>query len=194
MASGHDAEKFLKLLEPVRHSLYRFALKNLWRRDLAVDVVQESVMTAWRHFHKFEEGTNFRAWMFKILLNTLYRVNRRTNRSREVHADGEMFDVEQTLQRETAWESILENPQRVLEGLDDRVVTALQTLAPTERHCFLLRLLEEFSYKEIAEQLSLPMGTVMSHVYRARMKLRELLAGLALEEGLVRSPGSEEPA
>jgi len=193
LAGTQDAEKFLRLLEPVRHSLHRFASRNVWRRDQVGDVVQEAVMTAWRHFPRFEEGTNFRAWMFKILLNTLYRTNRKFSRSREVRVENETFDAQQSLERETAWASILEDPHRVLESLDDRVVKALEGLAVTERQCFLLRLLEDFSYKEIAEQLDLPLGTVMSHVYRARMKLRERLAVLAAEEGLIRAPENEEP-
>jgi RNA polymerase sigma-70 factor (ECF subfamily) len=187
LAGGPDAERFLRLLEPVRNSLHRFAVRNVWRRDQVADVVQETVMTAWRHFPAFEPGTNFRAWMFKILLNTLYRINRKTNRAREVRFDTDMFDAQPSLDREEAWASVLDDPQRVLDSLDDRVVRALDALSPTERHCFLLRLLEDFSYKEIAEQLAMPLGTVMSHVYRARMKLRERLAALALEEGLVRT-------
>jgi len=183
-----DADRFLELLEPVRDSLHRFAVRNVWHRDQVTDVVQEAVMTAWRHFPTFEPGTNFRAWLFKILLNTLYRMNRKGHRARAQRLDVDMFDAEQSLARESAWASVLDDPQRVLDALDDRVVRALESLTQAERHCFLLRLLEDFSYKEIADQLELPMGTVMSHVYRARMKLRERLAALALEEGLVRSP------
>ncbi len=194
MADAKSADKFLGLLEPIRDSLHRFAVRNTWRRDQVPDVLQETVMTAWRQFDRFQEGTNFRAWMFKILINTQYRINRKTHRSREIVGEVDMFDAEDILEKESAWASILDDPQRVLEALDDRVVAALDGLAPTERQCFLLRLLEDFSYKEIAEQLDLPMGTVMSHVYRARMKLRERLASLALEEGLVKSPGNESPA
>jgi RNA polymerase sigma-70 factor (ECF subfamily) len=189
LASAGHAEKFLKLLEPIRDSLYRFAVRNVWQQDAAGDVLQEAVMTAWRQFHKFEEGSNFRAWMFKIVLNTLYRVNRKTGRAKELRLESDGFDVEGAIAKESAWASILDDPQRVMQALDDRVVSALDTLAPNERQCFLLRLLEDFSYKEISEQLRLPTGTVMSHVYRARMKLRERLADLALEEGLVRDAG-----
>lgn len=194
MARTQDAERFLRQLEPIRHALQRFALRNAWRRDQVSDIVQETVMTAWRHFARFEEGTNFRAWVFKILINTLYRMNRRTTRGREVRVEPEVVDAQQALERETAWESILENPQRVLDGLDDRVVQALATLGAVERQCFLLRLLEDFSYKEIAELLDLPMGTVMSHVYRARMKLRERLAALALAEGVIRTMDGDPAA
>ena len=186
LSKATNAEEFLGLLEPLRDSLYRFVLRNIWHRDQVSDVLQEAVMIAWRQFHKFEQGTNFRAWMYKIVLNTLYRINRKTSRTREVKFDPDIFDAEDVIAKETAWASILDDPERVMQALDDRVVTALNSLAPVERQCFLLRLLEDFSYKEIAEQLDLPLGTVMSHVYRARMKLRERLATLAMEEGLVK--------
>lgn len=187
MAGTAKADEFLELLAPIRDSLHRFAMRSTWRRDQVPDIVQEAIMTAWRQFDLFESGTNFRAWVFKILLNTAYRVNRKTHRAREVSLDAESFDTAAALEKEEAWLSILDDPSRVMEALDDRVVRALDQLGSVERECFLLRLLEEFSYKEIAELLDLPMGTVMSHVYRARMKLRERLAQMAMEEGLVRS-------
>ena len=84
------------------------------------------------------------------------------------------------------WQSIRENPGRVMEALGDRLVAALGTLAPDARQCLVLRLLEGFSYKEIAEMMEIPVGTVMSHVHRARIKLREQLAELAIENGLVK--------
>lgn len=191
MAGTAKADEFLELLAPIRDALHRFAMRSAWRRDQAADIVQEAVMTAWRQFDVFETGTNFRAWVFKILLNTAYRVNRKTHRAKEVSLDSENFDTAEALEKEDAWLSILENPARVMEALDDRMVKALEQLGPVERECFLLRLLEDFSYKEIAELLDLPMGTVMSHVYRARMKLRERLAQMAIEEGLVRSSDLE---
>lgn len=191
MAGTAKADEFLELLAPIRDSLHRFAMRSAWRRDQAADIVQEAVMTAWRQFDVFETGTNFRAWVFKILLNTAYRVNRKTHRAKEVSLDSENFDTAEALEKEDAWLSVLENPERVMETLDDRVVRALEQLGQVERDCFLLRLLEDLSYKEIAELLDLPMGTVMSHVYRARMKLRERLAQMAMEEGLVRSSDTE---
>jgi len=185
LGNPSDADRFLELLEPIRDSLYRFAVRMAWRRDQVNDMLQETVMTAWRQFDRFEPGTNFRAWLFRILLNTIYRINRKTGRAREVRFESEMYDADRTIEKEEAWLSVLENPQSVMEALDDRVISALDELAPTERQCFLLRLLEDFTYKEIAEHLNLPMGTVMSHVDRARMKWRERLASLAIEEGLV---------
>ncbi len=186
MAGRRDKAKFLSLLQPNRDSLYRFAARNVWNKDQVTDILQDAVMTAWTQFPRFEEGTNFRAWVFKILLNTIYRYNRKHGRSKEHAFEDEVFNVENVAEKSPPWPSILQEPERVMQGLDDRLVTALETLAPTERHCFLLRLLEDFSYKEISDQLNIPIGTVMSHVYRARLKLRERLAALAAEEGLVK--------
>ncbi len=90
------------------------------------------------------------------------------------------------LERESAWASILEDHERILESLDERVVSAIAELSRGEQHCLLLRLLEGLTYKEIAAYLTMPMGTVMSNVHRARLKLRERLADLAIEQRLVK--------
>ncbi|NOX57887.1 MAG: sigma-70 family RNA polymerase sigma factor [Planctomycetes bacterium] len=185
MSNPTDADNFLALLSPVRDALHRFAVRSVWRQDQASDVLQEAVMTAWRQFDRFEQGTNFKAWMFKILLNTVYRLNRKTHRARAASIDEGALEAAGYVEKEEAWASILLDPERVKQSLDDRLVSALESLAESERHCFLLRLLEDFSYREISEQLELPLGTVMSHVYRARMKLRERLASMAIEEGLI---------
>lgn len=181
-----DANTFLELVAPVRDSLYRFSLRNVWQQDQAGDALQEAVMTAWRQFDQFERGTNFKAWMFKILLNTLYRVNRKSHRAKAASIDAGALDAGGYIEKEEAWASILVEPERVKEALDDRIVKALESLGDTERVCFLLRLLEDFSYREISEQLEIPLGTVMSHVYRARMKLRERLTEMAMETGIIK--------
>jgi RNA polymerase sigma-70 factor (ECF subfamily) len=181
---GRKAE-FLALLEPVKDALARYAYRNVRSGPDAPDVVQEAVTIAWREFDRFQSGTNFRAWVFKILVHAVYRFNKRHRRQRR-ETDIPSFELDAvSLPREQAWESILEDPERVLEELDERVVSALQTLGANERQCLLLRLLEGFTYREIAEMLDVPLGTVMSHVHRARMKLREQLAELAIEQGLV---------
>jgi RNA polymerase sigma-70 factor (ECF subfamily) len=187
-SAGERGDAFLALLAPNRDALYRFALRNAWRKDQAVDALQEAIMTAWRQFDRFERGSNFRAWMFKILLNTLYRVNRKTSRARETVLEAEPFEAGDAFEREAAWASVIEDPERVREVLDDHLVEAIDALGEAERQCLLLRLLEDLSYKEIASVLALPMGTVMSHVYRARMKLRDKLTELAIQQGFMKEP------
>ena len=178
------ARQFLDLLEPHKESIARYALRNAWNREQAQDIVQEAVMTAWREYHRFEQGTDFRAWIFRILVNTIYSFNKKTSRENRHSSSIPIEDGEDVLQRNNAWSSVLEEPERILESLDDRLVSAIAKLSTDERQCLMLRLLEGFSYKEISAFLCKPMGTVMSHVHRARMKLRERLADLAVEHRL----------
>lgn len=184
------ARQFLDLLAPIQEALQRYALRNSWNREQAGDILQEAVLTGWREFHRFQIGTDFRAWMFKVLVNTVYSFNKKVTREKQqrtTFAD----DLEGVLQREEAWFGILANPEQVLQGLDQRLVGAIGTLGLDERHCLLLRIVEGFAYKDIATMLDIPMGTVMSHVHRARLKLRERLAELAVEHGLVKEVSNE---
>lgn len=179
------SKAFIELLEPLRDSLYRYAKRMAWDDDQVADIVQEAVMTAWREFGRFEQETNFKAWMFKILINTIYRLNKRVVRQRTATLDESSPDLSMTLERENTWASLLESPERVMQLLDERLVQALDRLGADERQCLLLRILEGFSYKEIASMMDIPLGTVMSHVHRARAKLRERLSTLAIEYGLI---------
>lgn len=181
-----ESRRFLDLLEPIRDQLYGYARRAAWRESDVPDVIQEAVMTAWRTFGRFEGGTNFRAWMFQILVNTTFNFNKRVNRRREVSIEKTEVDAAAALQREDGWSEILDHPDKLSELIDGRIVRSLERLNDVERQCFLLKLLEGFGYKEIAVMLAIPVGTVMSHVHRARMKLREDLAAVAVEWGLVR--------
>ena len=176
----------MALLNPVKPSIERYALRSAWNREQAQDMVQEAVLTAWREFHRFETGTDFRAWLFRILVNKVYSFNKKTGRDKKRRVFLPVEDLDGVLEREAAWASVLEDPDRVLESLDERLVGAIGELSNDERQCLLLRLLEDFTYKQIASMLAMPMGTVMSHVHRARLKLRERLAELAVEHRLVR--------
>ncbi len=183
---AETAQEFLVLLEPIKARIERYALRSAWNREQGVDIVQEAVMTAWREFHRFEKGTDFRAWVFRILINTIYSFNKKTGRDRKHRAALPIESLDGVWERESAWASVLEDPARILESLDDRLAGAIGELRHEERQCLLLRLVEDFSYKQISSLLGMPMGTVMSHVYRARLKLRELLADMAVELRLVK--------
>lgn len=185
MRRSRDKREFLDQIEPLRHQLYGYACRALNRSDGVPDVLQEVALTAWREFPRFVPGTNFRAWVFRIMLNTVYNHNKRTARERIVSGSDTPLDVEVVLEHENEWASILEDPGKLREVLDDRIVHALDSLGTKERQCFLLCLLQGFSYKEIGEVLDLPLGTVMSHVHRARTKLRERLTVLAIERRLI---------
>lgn len=186
MSARSDANEFLRLLEPIRDSLARYATRNAWNPEDAADILQHAVSIGWRQFATFRTGTNFRAWMFKITVNAIYLFNKRHRRERERFA-GPIIDMDDlAMDREDAWQSVLTDPERVMQELDQRLVHALDALGDHERQCLLLRLLERFSYREISELLDLPLGTVMSHVHRARIKVRERVADLAIETGLLK--------
>lgn len=174
-------EDFLSELEPLRHQLYGYARRALNRPAAVADVLQEVVLTAWREYPRFVPGTNFRAWVFRIMVNTVFNFNKRGARERVVGDESALLDVEAALEHEVEWAALLEDPDRLRDLLDERLVHAIDALSESERQCFLLCLLYGFSYKEASGMLGLPLGTVMSHIHRARMKLRERLASLAVE-------------
>ncbi len=188
--SESRAQQFLELLAPIQESLQRYALRNSWNREQAGDILQEAVLTGWREFHRFQLGTDFRAWMFRVLVNTVYSFNKKVTREK-LHRTTLGDDLDGVLQREEAWFGILAHPEKVFQDLDQRLVGAIGTLGLDERHCLLLRIVEGFPYKDIATMLDIPMGTVMSHVHRARLKLRERLAELAVEYGHVKEVSNE---
>ncbi|MCG3137786.1 MAG: ECF RNA polymerase sigma factor SigR [Phycisphaerae bacterium] len=181
-------QQFLQLLRPHQASLDRYALRHAWDRQGAADIVQEAVLTAWREFERFTVGTDFKAWMFRVLINTLYTYNKRTRRDQQRITRLAEEEIGPPSPTSAPWESVLTQTQQVFEQLDDRLVEALLTLTEVERHCLLLRWLEDYSYREIADLLQIPSGTVMSHVHRARLKLRERLGSLAAELNLLAEP------
>ncbi len=185
-----DRVEFVELLKPVRHALYSHARWALWDKTLAADVVQDAILVAWRNLFRFEMGTNFRAWIFRILINKIYNYNRRTSRSKECPLADNAFELFEAMERENAWETLLDLPKLLSNMLDGRLVDALEKLPSSEKHCFLLFQLQGFTYKEIATVLDIPLGTVMSNMHRARKNLRERLASLAVERGLVKEAGS----
>ncbi len=155
---------------PLLDSLYNFARSLTGRREEAEDIVQETCVKALRGFATFRPGTNFRAWMFRILRNTFL-----TSRSGlKLHVPlPEEADGEPAVAAEE------ETPETLLLGrLDrERVWRAVESLPLPFREILLLREVEEMSYAERSETLGIPPGTVMSRLARARRSLRRALSG-----------------
>ncbi len=183
--NDHRAE-FVELLQPERDALWRFALRMCHDRAAAEDCLQDAVVVAWRKFDSFTLGTSFRAWMFRILANVILNANGRLRRSLLRSMQPESLDLVATLQNEQAWEGVLADPDRFLQLVSDDVRRAVKSLPPAERMVFLLRAAENFSYREIAETLGIPMGTVMSHLFRARGRLRDQLLSYARDAGFAK--------
>jgi RNA polymerase sigma factor (sigma-70 family) len=160
---------FEQLAMPLSHSLYNFARWLAHDQHDAEDLVQETYLKALRSFASFEPGSNFQAWMFKILKNTFL-----TACSKVEHRTTIPIDMEKN---SWALPATSDTPESLLiEHFDiDAVRSAIEQLSVTHREVILLCDVEEASYREIAEILSIPIGTVMSRLARARKALCELL-------------------
>jgi len=183
-----DPEEFIRLLEGCKSALYRFARGAVWDRNRVEDVLQEAMLEGYRSFPRFELGTNFRAWMMLILARTIYARNKQFRRQieRETPVDGHDLDVQVASPPGKATADALpkEDLDRWLEDTSEEVKRAVEDLPETQRTVFLLRAAEGLSYQEVADALDIPIGTVMSHLARARVKLRERLYDHARDLGL----------
>jgi RNA polymerase sigma factor (sigma-70 family) len=160
---------FEELAMPLFDSLYNFARWLVHNSNDAEDLVQETYLKALRSFASFQRGTNFRAWIFQILRNTFLSSCSKLDRRMTVGMDSEEDGSELAVDTETP-ETILmnrSNSQLVQHAIDDLPVHYRETLLLCE--------VEEMSYQEIAGILSIPIGTVMSRLARARKVVRELL-------------------
>jgi RNA polymerase sigma-70 factor, ECF subfamily len=171
--------------------LYAAALRMTRNPADAEDVVQETYAKAYGSFHQFTPGTNLKAWLYRILTNTYINSYRKKQREPQI-SDGENIEDWQLARAESHTSSGLKSAEVVaLENLPDSdVKEALQQLAPDFRLAVYLADVEGFSYKEIAEIMGTPIGTVMSRLNRGRTALRTLLADYARERGLMRREAS----
>jgi RNA polymerase sigma-70 factor, ECF subfamily len=163
-----DYGSFEELAMPLFARLYNFAHWLTQDRSEAEDLVQESCMKALKGFNSFRQGTNFNAWMYRILRNT-FLTSRTGLKGATVSLDSEENETPEPVASGTP-ESIL------LASADQEAIQrALEGLSVPFREVILLCDVEEMSYQEIAETLAIPIGTVMSRLSRARKAMRELL-------------------
>src|SRR5271157_4016136 len=161
--------------------LYRSASLLLQNSPEAEDLVQEVYLEAWKSFHRFEMGTNCRAWLFKILFHRLHHFRRRWAKAARMEA----FDNPEDQDNIIAATPV---PQEIR---DEDVLKALGKVPIEFREVVLLADVQEFSYKEIAETMKLPLGTVMSRLSRGRKLLRQELAAVASSFGI--TPAKDPP-
>ena len=167
------AQEFEAAALPHLNDLFRTATRLLGNSTEAEDIVQEAYLLAWKSFDQFEPGTNCRAWLFTIMFNAVRHYRRR------------WFDRRVTGETAQILEETLSYTPPVPEELSDQdVLSALDGIPPEFRAVVLLADVQEFSYKEIAEILRVPMGTVMSRLSRGRQLLRIALGELARSYGL----------
>jgi RNA polymerase sigma-70 factor (ECF subfamily) len=188
MAKAYTQEQradFLQLLDKHRDEFYRYVLRTVWDSNVAEDVFQSAVLAAFENYYKFTPGTNFRAWVYRIITNKCFVANRETSRTFQPLENAELNLV--AVEEKPGYGDVLKNPAEFLEQCGDEVHRAFRRLSTAERSCILLRSVDRFSYQEIAEILEMPVGTVMTHLSRGRAKLRSDLLDYAQEEGIVRS-------
>lgn len=155
-------EQFEQFAMPHTHALLRTAGRLCGDRAAAEDLVQEAMLSAWKNFEQFEPGTNCKAWLFTIMLRLWGRQQQRFAGRPELLVYDEAYE------------------HGVAATSEDRmiaaeVLTAVDRLAHEQRSVLLLSVVEGFAVKEIAAMLSIPMGTVMSRLSRARAALRQSL-------------------
>lgn len=183
-----DQATFVEDTEPFMRSLYSTALRLTNNPADAEDLVQETYLRAYRSYDSFQEGTNLRAWLFRILTNA--HINRYRARKRRPD-ETELDDVEdlylyRRLRDETNFGRSAEDQLMELFS-EAEVVAAVEALPEAYRMAVLLADVEGFSYKEIAEILEIPVGTVMSRLHRGRKALQKELYEFAATRGLVAS-------
>jgi len=178
---------------PYLDQLYGTALRMTRNSADAEDLVQETFVKAFAAFGSYQQGTNLRAWLFRILRNTYINAYRKSKRqpssnSAEELTDGQLLDIE----TRTAG-GVRSAEVEALERLGDEDINgALAALPEDFRTAVYLADVEGFSYKEIAEIMETPVGTVMSRVHRGRKSLRGLLTDYAQQRGLLPVGGDQE--
>ena len=183
-----DQETFADQAMPLMDSLYSAALRMTRNPADAEDLVQETYLKAYRGFGGFEQGTNLKAWLYRILTNTYintYRAKKRRPDETDLEEVEDLYLYRRLGGLEAATAGRSAEDELMDWFTDAEVKDAIEGLPENFRLAVLLADVEGFSYKEIAEILDVPIGTVMSRLHRGRKALQRKLWNLAVEHGLV---------
>jgi RNA polymerase sigma-70 factor (ECF subfamily) len=172
-------DAFEREVKPHLDALHRTARRLMRDPTLADDLLQEALLKGWRFFHSFKAGTNFKAWIFRVLYTVFVSMTR--ERRLEVQESDAVAEIEapDSPIEELSRPSLHERERAVLEAVDDRVKSAVEDLPHDLRTVFLLSTIEGLKYREIAEVMACPLGTVMSRLFRSRRMLQDRLAQYA---------------
>lgn len=187
LRSALDRARYDREVLSHRAELSGLALRLTGSRADAEDLLQDAVLRAWLFWHRFEDGTNGRAWLYRILVNVFITGYRKRRREREV-----LTELSSALSRVHA--STSPTADVLGEGISDEVARALACLPEDFRKTLELVDLEERSYREAADALGCPVGTVMSRLHRARRAVRRELTRYAATMGYEHPPHREPDA
>ncbi len=164
---------------PLISYLYSVALKMTRHPADAEDLLQETYAKAFSAFHQFKEGTNLKAWLYRILYNAYITGYRKAQRSPKLSDNPTVEDWQLAEAESHASQPTASAEAEAMERLtDSRIVNAMSDLKEEYRYAVYLSDVEDFSYKEIAKILQVPIGTVMSRLNRGRRQLRQVLGGM----------------
>jgi len=182
--NNNTGEELLKNFEdeamPFTQDLFRVAMFLKRNRDAADDLLQETMMQAYKSFHRYKMGTNCKAWLTTIMYNTHYKQLKKQTRMQLVE------DKDELIARTVPFEASV--PERIT---DEDVLTALESVPQHFKEVVVLCDVEGFAYKEIAAVMDLPIGTVMSRLHRGRKLLRSELAVYARSFGIGQEDNDE---
>jgi RNA polymerase sigma-70 factor (ECF subfamily) len=169
--------RFLSLLRPIEGDLENYSRRMVFDRRDFEDALQNAVLRAFRAFDRYHDDASFRAWMFKILTNEIFAINRKRDRVAEFEVAVEPEEMEAFVAVDFAggaplsWDSLA-------DALDEQLLAALQSLNQSERAVLLMRAIGDLRYREISECLGIPLGSVMGNLSRARQKMRDSILRL----------------
>ena len=193
---GTDQKRraFEKEALPHLDGLYAMAMRLTKDPSDAEDLVQDAIVKAYRFFHRYNEGTNIRAWLFKVMVNLFYNDRRKAQKERKLRLEVSGMDPDDRFISQASGEG--QNPEAsLLDQISEvHLREALEKLPEEFRMAVVLCDLYDFNYREIADILGCPIGTVMSRLYRGRQQLKKRLYRYAVEQGYVKPDKQQDGA
>src|SRR6266852_2246665 len=174
MDGDEQRVRFLSLLRPIEGDLENYSRRMVFDRRDCEDALQNAVLRAFRAFDRYHDDASFRAWVFKILTNEIFAMNRKRGRIAAFEIAVEPEEMEEFPDLSFAGEAPI-SWETLADALDEELLAALQNLNQAERAVLLMRAIGDLRYREISECLGIPLGSVMGNLSRARQKMRDAI-------------------